>query len=526
MTNNEWKWYVEKCKVPEGFIEIVNKYRKCFGQTLAEIGSIPGIEFTIELRVEKDHYDGKWRYPKAFYTEPYKQTEINQKKIEEQTKIELENGIIKPSLNPGPYQASCTAVLKKPNLITGERETRIARDYVGLNANTVMKGYPIPNIKRIIKNMSQWKIFVCIDITSAYFHIPVRPKDQELLAFAVTGMGRFIPTVMPFGPKGAPSIFGAAMQKIFGDLYTTGWFAQYFDDLAIGANNIQDLKIRVIEVLQRIERNNLTIKLTKCEWLKEEINLLGWKISNGKLRIQDKNIEAITKWRLEKETIPSLMGLLNYMTSFIPKLADLAKPIREVFQNKRQINEKIVQDNFKTIQQIIIKDPYLQMIEPGKPIKIQTDASNKATGAVLLQQNDSKKWIPRGYYSYIFTPTEQKWKSMVRKEAKAIANAIKHFEKDLPIGSGPIIIESDSNTLVNMLKQSKQHQDEEIAIAQYRLSKILGEINHIKREENILADSLSKSNNVKYNYTEIDRLLVGILDNDQYVIQTKGSTNR
>ena len=238
MTEEEWKWYMEKCKVPNEFKDIVQKYRKSFGQTLAEIGSIPEMEFTIELRVEKDSYDGQWRYPRPFYTEPYKQTEINQKKIEEQTKQKLKYGIIKPSINPGPYQASCTAVLKKPNLITGERETRIARDYVGLNANTVMKGYPIPNIQRIVKNMPQWKMFVCIDITSAYFHIPVRQKDQELLAFAVSGMGRFIPTVMPFGPKGAPSVFGAAMQKIFGDLYTTGWFAQYFDDLAIGANNI------------------------------------------------------------------------------------------------------------------------------------------------------------------------------------------------------------------------------------------------------------------------------------------------
>src|SRR5207245_881832 len=103
------------------------------------------MEFTIELRVKKDSYDGQWRYPRPFYTEQYKQTEINKKKIEE-----------------------------KPNLITGERETRIARDYVGLNANAVMKGYPIPNIQRIVKNMSQWKMFVCIDITSAYFHIPVR----------------------------------------------------------------------------------------------------------------------------------------------------------------------------------------------------------------------------------------------------------------------------------------------------------------------------------------------------------------
>jgi hypothetical protein len=424
--------------VPKEFEEIVDKYKICFGQTLSEIGIIPGVEFTIELRLEKDSYDGQWRNPKPFYTEPYKQTESNQKKIEEQTRSELAHGIIKPSINPGPYQASCTTVLKKPNLITGERETRIARDYVGLNSNTIMKGYPIPNIKKIVKNMSQWKYFICIDITSAYFHIPVRQKDQELLAFAVEGMGRFVPTRMPFGPKGAPSIFGATMQKIFGDLYTTGWFAQYFDDLAIGANNIQELKNRAVKVLERCKTNNLTIKLTKCEWLKQEIDLLGWKISDGKLRIQDKNIEAITKWKFEKETIPSLMGLLNYMISFIPKLAELAKPIREVTQNKRKFDERIVQENFKRIQQVIIQDPYLQMIEPGKPIKIQTDASKDATGAVLLQQNTQKQWIPRGYYSYTFTPTERKWQSMVRKEAKAVANAVIHFEKDLPVGTGPI----------------------------------------------------------------------------------------
>ena len=79
------------------------------------------------------------------------------------------------------------------------------------------------------------------------------------------------------------------------------------------------------------------------------------------------------------------MGLLNYMTSFIPRLAELAKPIREVFQNKRKIDEEIVKKNFKIIQQIITQDPYLKMIEPRKSIKIQTDASEKATGAVLLQ---------------------------------------------------------------------------------------------------------------------------------------------
>ena len=59
MTEDEWEWYIEKCKVPNEFKDIVRKYRKSFGQTLAEIGSISEMEFTIELRVEKDSYDGQ-----------------------------------------------------------------------------------------------------------------------------------------------------------------------------------------------------------------------------------------------------------------------------------------------------------------------------------------------------------------------------------------------------------------------------------------------------------------------------------
>ena len=45
MTEEEWIWYMEKCKVPNEFKDIVQKYRKTFGQTLAEIGSIPEMEF-------------------------------------------------------------------------------------------------------------------------------------------------------------------------------------------------------------------------------------------------------------------------------------------------------------------------------------------------------------------------------------------------------------------------------------------------------------------------------------------------
>lgn len=56
-----------------------------------------------------------------------------------------------------------------------------------------------------------------------------------------------------------------------------------------------------------------------------------------------------------------------------------------------------------------------------------TDASNTCMGAVL-QQRVKGKWIPLGYFSKKFSPTEQKY-STYDRELLAIFQAIKYFRK-------------------------------------------------------------------------------------------------
>ena len=155
MTNEEWEFYIKKCKVPQEYQQIVKKYRKCFGQHTKEIGKIPGIKFKVELERIANSQNGKWIDPPPFHTEPYKQKGNDQEEIERQLNEQLEAGVVIPSKNPGPYQASCTVVLKKADPITGERAKRVAIDYTGLNANTKARNYPIPNIKRIIERSAQ-----------------------------------------------------------------------------------------------------------------------------------------------------------------------------------------------------------------------------------------------------------------------------------------------------------------------------------------------------------------------------------
>ena len=115
--------------------------------------------------------------------------------------------------------------------------------------------------------------------------------------------------------------------------------------------------------------------------------------------------------------------MVNYLAKFIPNLAALSKPIREVVERspekkgglkkpKQLITDPEVIKNFEMIKQEIVKDSQLKGIDPNKTVIIRTDASDIAGRAVLLQ-NDRGILKPWGYFSFTFTATEQKWRSTV-----------------------------------------------------------------------------------------------------------------
>ena len=75
-----------------------------------------------------------------------------------------------------------------------------------------------------------------------------------------------------------------------------------------------------------------------------------------------------------------------------------------------------------------------------------------------------------------------------------------------------ITIQTDNQTLVNMIKKPAQY-DGEVQLAKYRAMNF--HIEHIKETENILADSLSRELKVKNKPVEkLDRILVEIVDSN------------
>ena len=98
-------------------------------------------------------------------------------------------------------------------------------------------------------------------------------------------LGVYKPTVMFFGLTNSPATFQAMMNDILRDLIDTGDVAAFMDNMLVGIEDEKKHNKIVKEVLRRIKKNDLYIKLEKCVWKVKEINFLKLIIETEEIKI-------------------------------------------------------------------------------------------------------------------------------------------------------------------------------------------------------------------------------------------------
>ena len=80
-------------------------------------------------------------------------------------------------------------------------------------------------------------------------------------------------------------------------------FGNYLDDVWIVTNDDQkgmELHRQITkELLRTLKRNSYFLKLSKSQFEVEEINLLGWLVGNGSIRIDLDKIAGLKNWPTE-----------------------------------------------------------------------------------------------------------------------------------------------------------------------------------------------------------------------------------
>ena len=246
----------------------------------------------------------------------------------------------------------------------------------------------------------------------------------------------------PFGLSQAPAYFQRLVHEVLkGITFAFG----YLDDILIfSPDNKTHLKHLEI-VFQRLREADLKLKASKCNLFKRHIQYLGHLVSGEGIEPLPEKLEAVRK--MPPPTTPKevrqFLGLVGYYRKFVPKFADIAKPLTNL--TKQDVPYEWTtkcQEAFEFLKEMLLKEPVLKYPDPGKPYTLFTDASKFAWACVLTQEYehefDGKKrkiLHPITYMSGLFKGSQINWATLT-KEAYAIYISIKkldHYLQDAEV---------------------------------------------------------------------------------------------
>ena len=98
------------------------------------------------------------------------------------------------------------------------------------------------------------------------------------------------------------------------------------------------------------------------------------------------------------------LGLVTYLSPFIPGLSTLTAPLRELLKKDTDFIWNCTYDTIlEQIKEAVVSDTTLRYFDPSLPVTIKVDASQAGLGAALLQNGK-----PIAFTSKALTETECK----------------------------------------------------------------------------------------------------------------------
>ena len=138
-----------------------------------------------------------------------------------------------------------------------------------------------------------------------------------------------------------------------------------------------------------LRENSLYAKESKCEFFKDSIQYLGHVISTEGIAMDASKVDAILRLPAPRtmEEFRIFLGMAGFYCKFVNGYAKIYVPMADQLKGVAITFHwgEEQQRNFDKLKVALAIAPILAIVDPQKPFVVETDASAKAIGAVLIQ---------------------------------------------------------------------------------------------------------------------------------------------
>ncbi|KAK3716424.1 hypothetical protein QZH41_000491 [Actinostola sp. cb2023] len=395
-----------------------------------------------------------------------------------------DKGIIKKETDPTDWISSMV-VVAKPHKI------RICLDPKDLNQALKRPKYQMPTLDELLPKLNNAKVFTTLDAKDRFYQISLDEQSSKLTTFW-TPFGRYRYLRMPFGVNTAPEEFECKLQEKLADL--PGVEVLRDDMLVIGYGDTQEEADRnhdenLKALLNRAREINLKFNIKKMNLRKTEVKFMGHVITKDGLKPDPEKITAIENMPkpTSKQGLMSLLGFINYFAKFLPKLAQVSQPLRDLTtKNARFVWSSQHDKAFDEVKLLVTSHPVLKYYDVNEEVTFQCDASEKGLGATLLQNGQ-----PVAFASRTLSPTEQRY-AQIEKECLAIVFGCTKFSQYIT-RRAKVTIESDHKPLQSIFKKSLLEAPCRLQRMMLRLQRFNLDVMYKPGPQMYIADHLSRA---------------------------------
>jgi len=290
----------------------------------------------------------------------------------------------------------------------------------------------------------------------------IKATDREKTAFTIPGLGHFEWVRLPFGLINSPATFCRMVNTLLGNLAelhtddkTTSVAQAYVDDIIIASADI-DTHIKHLQgILELIDDAQLTVNVSKCILLQEELKFLGHIVSKDGISTDPEKTEKVASWPAPKNATEMLqfLGFVNYYRKFIEDFAKISQPLRELSTTKADYQwTDAAQVSFDILKEKFTSPPILAYPDMTKPFIIFTDASTKGLGYSLHQDQDDGTTRAIAFAGRALTATEKLYE-ITELECLGLVEGVRYFHEY--VYGVPITVYTDHQALATMMTKKE-----------------------------------------------------------------------